>query len=152
MKKINISLKQYSEYKSQNILKEKREKEKQKMNQFQNNEIKELNRNFNYTNMLKLLDIALNKNNPFKDYDLNSKINEIENMNKNINKNKLNNNLTKQILHDIKIKSKVDSGIKKDYNFSKIYRKINNMKLNLEKKNFFKANKNSDLKNYSDYC
>ena len=151
-KKINISLKQYSEYKSQNFLKEKREKEKQKMNQFQNNEIKELNRNFNYTNMLKLLDIALNKNNPFKDYDLNSKINEIENMNKNINKNKLNNNLTKQILHDIKIKSKVDSGIKKDYNFSKIYRKINNMKLNLEKKNFFKANKNSDLKNYSDYC
>ena len=101
-KEINNSLQEYSLFKSKIYLKEKKEKESEKNNKYHNESIKELKRNFNYTNMLKLVDIALNKENPFKDYDIKSKINEMEDVNKNIKKNKINGNLTKQILHDTK--------------------------------------------------
>ena len=151
-KEINNSLQEYSLFKSKIYLKEKKEKESEKNNKYHNESIKELKRNFNYTNMLKLVDIALNKENPFKDYDIKSKINEMEDVNKNIKKNKINGNLTKQILHDTKIRSKVDSGIKKDYNFIKLYQKIKNLKNNLRKRNFFQEKKNiADISKYSEY-
>ena len=151
-KEINDSLQEYSLFKSKIYLKEKKEKENEKNNKYHNESIKELKRNFNYTNMLKLVDIALNKNNPFKDYDIKNKINEMEDLNKSIKENKINNNLTKQILHDTKIKSKVDSGIKKDHNFIKLYQKINNLKNNLRKRNNFQEKTNiSNISKYSEY-
>ena len=132
--KVNDCLKEYSIFKSKIYLKEKKEKENKINDILQNSVIKHLVRNLNYSNIIQLIDIGINKYNPFKTYNVKNKINEIENMNKSINKNKIDINLAKKVLHDIKIKSRVDSGIKKDYNFDKIYQKIENCKLQFVKK------------------
>ena len=151
-KETNNSLQQYSEFKRNLYIKERKEKENEKNDQFHNECIKELKRNFNYTNMVKLIDIALNKPNPFKDYDIKNKINKLEYVNKNNKKNKINNILAKEILHDKIIKSKVDSGIKKDHKFNKLYQKIKYLKNNIEKRNVFQRKKNvSNLNKYNEY-
>ena len=133
-KKVNECLKEYSIFKSKAYIKEKKEIENQKNDIFQNSVIKHLERNMNYSNIIQLIDIGLNKHNPFKTYNVKNKINEMENINKSIKKNKIDIHLANQVLHDTKIKSKVDSGIKKDYNFDKLYQKIENYKLQHEKK------------------
>ena len=133
-KKVDNFLREYYIFKSNLYSKEKEEKENQENNIIQNSVIKHLERNMNYSNIIRLLDLGLNMNNPFKSNDVKNKINELENINKNIKKNKIDINLLKKVLHNSKIKSKVDSDIKRDHNFDKIYRKIKNYKLQYEKK------------------
>ena len=145
-KEINKSLKQYADFKSNVFLKQHKEKEIHKNDD--DYQIKKLNRNLNYTNIVQLNNIIENKLNPLKNFDLKSKINELDNVNKNINKNRIGNFLSNQILHNVKIKSRVDSGLRRN-NFLEISKKINNSKLNLEKKNkFMKRKANSNIRYY----
>ena len=145
-KEINKSLKQYADFKSNVFLKQHKEKEIHKNDD--DYQIKKLNRNLNYTNIVQLNNIIENKLNPLKNFDLKSKINELDNVNKNINKNRIGNFLSNQILHNVKIKSRVDSGLRRN-NFLEISKKINNSKLNLQKKNkFMKRKANSNIRYY----
>ena len=114
-------------------LKEQRETIRQKRLDETVYNIKNLERNINYTNILKFMDIAFNKDNPFKTYNLKNKIDELENFSKNIYRNKIGIILNKKILHGAKIKSKVDAGNKKELDFDKIYQKIKDSKTNFQK-------------------
>ena len=132
-KEYNDSIKEYSMLKSVIHLKEQRETTRQKRLDETVYNIKNLERNINYTNILKFMDIAFNKDNPFKTYNLKNKIDELENFSKNIYRNKIGIILNKKILHGAKIKSKVDAGNKKELDFDKIYQKIKDSKTNFQK-------------------
>ena len=87
-KEYNDSIKEYSMLKSVIHLKEQRETIRQKRLYETVYNIKNLERNINYTNILKFMDIAFNKDNPFETYNLKNKIDELENFSKNIYSNK----------------------------------------------------------------
>ena len=147
-KEYDDSIKEYSMLKSVIHLREQKETIKQKRLDETVYNIKNLERNINYTNILKFMDIAFNKDNPFKTYNLKNKIDELENFSKNIYRNKIGIILNKQILHGAKIKSKVDSGNKKELDFDKLYQKIKDYKTNFQKSRIIKKRNNPKFKEY----
>lgn len=142
---IKNSMRQYSKLKKIIYLNEKKYDEIQKKEEYENKRIKELQDDLNYTNILKLFDIAYNKNNPFKDNGkMVNKIFKVDNRNRVIDKNR-----KKQIFKNAllkKIGSNIDSGIKKDLDFSEIFHKIENSKKNFEKMLIDKNKKNKNKK------
>ena len=136
-KEMRNSFAEYSAFKSNLFIKEKKEKEKEKKNLLDNYNLKQMKRDLTYTKISQLLDIAFNFKNPFKNFDINNKKNEITNLNKTLKMNKINNHLAKIILHESKIKSKVDSGMKKKNELFLIFQKIKNSKNKIEKRNSF---------------
>ena len=136
-KEMRNSFAEYSAFKSNLFIKEKKEKEKEKKNLLDNYNLKQMKRDLTYTKISQLLDIAFNLKNPFKNFDINNKKNEITNLNKTLKMNKINNHLAKIILHESKIKSKVDSGMKKKNELFLIFQKIKNSKNKIEKRNSF---------------
>ena len=136
-KEMRNSFAEYSAFKSNLFIKEKKEKEKEKKNLLDNYNLKQMKRDLTYTKISQLLDIAFNLKNPFKNFDVNNKKNEITNLNKTLKMNKINNHLAKIILHESKIKSKVDSGMKKKNELFLIFQKIKNSKNKIEKRNSF---------------
>ena len=136
-KEMRNSFAEYSAFKSNLFIKEKKEKEKEKKNLLDNYNLKQMKRDLTYTKISQLLDIAFNLKNPFKNFDINNKKNEITNLNKTLKMNKINNHLAKIILHQSKIKSKVDSGMKKKNELFLIFQKIKNSKNKIEKRNSF---------------
>lgn len=142
------SIKEYTMLKSVIHLKEQKETIRQKrLNETVYN-IKNLERDINYTNILKFMDIAFNKDNPFKSYNLKNKIDELENFSKTIYRNKIGIILNKKILHGAKIKCKVDSGNKKELDFDRIYQKIKDSKDNFQKTRLIKKRNNPKSKAY----
>ena len=117
---IKNSMIQYTKLKKIIYLNGKKYDDIQKKEELENKRIKELQSDLNYTNITKLLDLAFNKNNPFKD---DGKVIIDKNRKKQIFKN---------ALHK-KIRSNIDSGLKQDLDFSEIFHKIENSKKNLEK-------------------
>lgn len=117
---IKNSMRQYTKLKKIIYLNGKKYDDIQKKEELENKRIKELQSDLNYTNITKLLDLAFNKNNPFKD---DGKVIIDKNRKKQIFKN---------ALHK-KIRSNIDSGLKQDLDFSEIFHKIENSKKNLEK-------------------
>lgn len=147
-KKFDDSIKEYSAFKSAIHLKEVSDTLKQKKIDEKINNIKNLERNINYTNIVKYIDIALNKDNPFKNYNLKNKLEELENFNRNIYRNKIGIILKNKILHGAKIKSKIDIGNKKDLDFDEIFQKIKNSQTNFQKSRTIQSWKNSELGKY----
>ena len=119
------SMRQYSKLKKIIYLNQKKYEEIQKQEEFQNKRIKELQYDLNYTNITKLLDLAFNQNNPFKDNGkVVKKIIKVDNPNIVIDKNR-----QKQIVKNAlykNIRSNIDD-------FSEIFSKIENSKKNFEK-------------------
>ena len=136
------SLKEYSSLKSSIHFKEKKETLKMKRLDETVYNIKNLERNVNYSNILKFMDMAFNKDNPFKNYNLKNKIDELENFNKNIYKNKIGIILNKKILHGVKIKGKVDAGNKTEIDFDKLYQKIKDSQVNFNRRKINQKRKN----------
>ena len=136
------SLKEYSSLKSSIHFKEKKESLKMKRLDETVYNIKNLERNVNYSNILKFMDMAFNKDNPFKNYNLKNKIDELENFNKNIYKNKIGIILNKKILHGVKIKGKVDAGNKTEIDFDKLYQKIKDSQVNFNRRKINQKRKN----------
>jgi hypothetical protein len=119
------SMRQYSKLKKIIYLNEKKYEEIQKHEEFQKKRIKELQYDLNYTNITKLLDLAFNQNNPFKDNGkVVKKIIKVNNQNRVIDKNR-----QKQIVK-IALYKNIRSNID---DYSEIFRKIENSKKNLEK-------------------
>jgi len=117
---IKNSMRQYTKLKKIIYLNGKKYDDIHKKEELENKRIKEMQSDLNYTNISKLLDLAFNQNNPFKDdrkliIDKNSK-----------------KQIIKNALHK-KIRSNIDSGLKQDLDFSEIFHKIENSKKNLEK-------------------
>ena len=147
-KEFNDSIKEYSDFKSAIHLKKARDSLRQKKIDEKINNIKNLERNMNFTTIVKYIDIALNKDNPFKNYNLKNKLDELENFNRNIYRNKIGIILTKKILHGAKIKSKIDIEKQKDLTFNNIYQKIKNSQANFHKSQMIQSEKNSELGKY----
>ena len=153
---IKNSMRQYTKLKKIIFLNEKKNDEIKKKEKL-DKRIKELQYDLNYTNILKLLDIAFKQNNPFKDDGkVVNKIIKVDNQNRVIEKNR-----KKQIFKNAlykRIRSNIDSGLKQDLDFSEIFQKIENSKKNLEKmlkdkkKENRKLNKSKSLiLNYSNF-
>lgn len=128
---INNSLRQYSKLKKMIYLNEKKYDEIKKKD-FEGKRIKELQVDLNYTNIVKLFGLVYNKNNPFEDSGkIVKKINKVDNPSRSIDK-KRKKEILKNALHK-RVKSKIDTGLKKELDFSEIFQKIENSKKNLEK-------------------
>ena len=142
------SLKEYSMLKSTIHFEEKKESMRMRRLDETVYNIKNLERNVNYTNILKFMDMAFNKDNPFKNYNLKNKIDELENFNKNIYKNKIGIILNKKILHGVKIKGKVDAGNKTEIDFDKLYQKIKDSQINFKRRKIIQKGRNMEQNKY----
>ena len=133
------SFRNYSAFKSFIYAKEQQEKNIIKKEKMENENIKDLKNHLNYSNILQLFNLVFNKYNPF-DYNIKMKKSELDKAGRTIYKNKVKQMLLKKILHEKKITSRIDSGIKRD-NINNIYKKIEESKKNYEKIKLFSENK-----------
>ena len=145
---ISNSFINYSSLKSYIYSKEQKDKNFEKKDKLENVNIKNLKLDLNYTNIYQLFNLVFNKYNPFN-YNINKKKLEVKKIGILLNKNKVKSDLLKKILPGKKITSRIDSGIKKDIKFDKIYQQIQNYKNILEKKKSLLNQKKICIKSYT---
>lgn len=133
------SFKQYSLFKNYIYSKEQKEKDIIKKDKQKNENLKVLKSDLNYTNLVLLFNIAFSKNNPFT-YNINNKLLDLDNTNRGIYKNRVRQILLKKILHDKKIKSRIDTGQNK-LGLNYIVQKIENYKNKFKKLKFLNEKK-----------